>query len=246
MYADTLICSHPRSGGRWLRYLLAHYLAAHYRLDIAVTPQTVFAVVPDHHDEWKRGYPAFQFADRRDLPLVSVCHHPYAWDLHRGYPIIFLARNAYDVVVSAYFYFTQEKVEFRGSMREFIRHPKLGLPAWISYMNTWAPTLLTHRDSAAVSYGELDADPAQALMRVLEFLHQPPDLVLVQAAVDSANALRSARGIRTGQEGNFWDHLQPDDIFDIQEILQRDLSEFSTHALEHMGVELDPFPRNTT
>jgi hypothetical protein len=246
MDADTLLCSHPRSGGRWLRYLIAHYLAAHHRLDYAVTEQTAFALVPDHHGEPTRGYPAFQFPRRTDLPLVSVCHQPFAWELHRGYPIVFLARNAYDVTVSAYFHLTQAKGVYRGGMRDFLHHPKFGLPAWTQYMNSWAPELLTHRDALFLSYGELTATPARALTRVLEFLDHAPDPALVAAAVESADALRNARKIRTGQEGNFWDHLQPEEIFEIQQVVRTRLSEFGTHLLQAMGVEIDPFPRALT
>ena len=243
MPADTLICSHPRSGGRWLRYLIARYLAARHRLDIEVTPQTVFAVVPDHHDEAVRGYPAFRFRDRRSVPLIAVCHQPYSWELHRGYPLVFLARNPYDVVVSAYFHLTEEKSQYRGSMRDFVRHPRLGLPAWIHYMNAWAPRLLTHRDTTSLAYRTLASDPARALGRVLDFLGETPDAALVQEAVESGNALRNERGIRTGQEGNFWDHLQPEEIFDVQEILQREMSPAAVRLLESIGVETDPFPR---
>lgn len=244
MHADTLICSHPRSGGRWLRYLIAHYLAARHELDTAVTPQTVFSVVPDHHDQSIRGYPAFRFGDRRALPLVAVCHQPYSWEFHRTYPIVFLARNAYDVVVSAYFHLTREKAEYAGSMREFVQHPKLGLPAWIDSLNRWAPKLLTHRDATFVVYRELDHDPTAALTRVLEFIDEAPDPALVRGAVESGTAWRSSRGIRTGQEGNFWDHLQPEELFYIQETVQRELSDTAAELLKHMGVDLDPFPRD--
>jgi hypothetical protein len=244
MDADTLLCSHPRSGGRWLRYLIAHYLAAHHRLGFTVTPQTVFTLVPDHHDEPTRGYPAFQFPDRPDLPLVSVCHQPFSWALHRGFPIVFLARNAYDVVVSAYFHLTHQKAAYSGAMRDFLPHPKLGLAAWIQYINSWAPQLLAHRDAMLLSYGELAMDPARALTRVLAFLDHTPDPALVEAAVTSAHALRSARKIRTGQEGNFWDHLQPEEIFEIQHRVRGELSEYGSHLLQAMGVEIDPFPRS--
>lgn len=244
MPADTLICSHPRSGGRWLRYLIAHYLAARHRLGVEVTPETVFAVVPDHHSEGARGYPAFRFRHRRTLPLVAVCHQPYSWEHHRGYPLAFLARNPYDVMVSAYFHLTGQKAEYTGAMRDFIRHPRLGLPAWIEYVNAWAPKLLTHRDALLLSYRALNADPAGTLRRVLEFLGETPDPGLVEAAVESGNALRSGREIRTGQEGNFWDHLQPEEIFDIQEILQRDVAEAAVRVLDAAGVEMDPFPRD--
>ena len=245
MNADALICSHPRSGGRWLRYLIAHYLAARHRLEIAVTPQTVFAVVPDHQNVGARGYPAFQFRERHALPLLAVCHQPYSWELHQGYPIFFLARNPYDVVVSAYYHLTHAKGEYTGSRRDFTRHAKLGLPAWIEYMNLWAPQILLHRDSVRLSYRELDTNPAGALTRALTFLHEDPDPTLVQGAVDSGNALRSARDIRTGQEGNFWDHLEPDEIFSIQETLHRDLSVLAVHLLEWIGMEVDPFPRES-
>ena len=123
------------------------------------------------------------------------------------------------------------------------RHPRLGIPAWIDYVNGWAPKLLTHRDALLLSYRDLNADPGETLRRVLLFLNHAPDPALIADAVESGNLLRSGRGIRTGQEGNFWDHLQPDEIFDIQEAVSRGLSEFSVCLLERMGVEVDPFPR---
>lgn len=244
MNADALLCSHPRSGGRWLRFLIAHALAGRHRPDVEVTPANVFTVVPDHHDEPSRGYPAFAFRDSPSLPVVAVCHQPFSWPMHRRYPVVFLARNAYDVMVSAFFHLAQERGEYDGGMRDFIRHPKLGLPSWIAYMNSWAPRLLTHRDLLPVSYRDLDADAGSALGRVLEFLGEDADPARVRAAAASAAALRRERGIRTGQEGNFWDHLQPDEMFAIQEALHQGLSEFSVHLLQSMGVEVDPFPRD--
>lgn len=243
MHADVLICSHPRSGGRWLRFLVAHYLAAHHELEVGVTPSTVFGVIPDHHDETTRGYPAFRFRGRRGLPLVAVCHQTYSWEKHRGYPLVFLARNAYDVMVSGYNYSAQIKGEFAGSMRDFIENPTVGLPAWIDYMNGWAPRLVTHRDCITVAYGEIARDPGAALTRVIAFLDQEVDEERVRLAIENAAALRNERKIRTGQEGNFWDHLQPEEIFDIQATLQEDLTDVAVHMLLGMGVEIDPFPR---
>jgi hypothetical protein len=243
MQADALICSHPRSGGRWLRFLIAHYLTERYGVDWEVTPETVFAVVPDHNEGPARGYSNFRFRHVPGFPLVSVCHQPFAWELHRGLPTVFLGRNPYDVVVSAFFHLTQEKGQFEGSFRSFIQHPKFGLPAWITYMNSWAPQLLTHRDLAQLAYGQLNSDPAAALTRVLEFLNEEPDPELVGRATSRAAELRGSRRIRTGQEGKFWDHLQPEEIFEIQEVVQRDLSDFAKHLLKAMGVAVDPFPR---
>lgn len=243
MHADALICSHPRSGGRWLRFMVAHYLEARYRLAFEVTPATVFAVVPDHHPQSSRGYAAFKFGGRRRFPLVAVCHDPYTVELHRYFPTVFLARNAYDVVVSAYFHLAREKGQYAGSMRDFIGHPRLGLASWIGYMNSRSPKLLTHRDAGFISYGQLDRDPAVALREVLAFLDEEPDEQLVDAAVAKSQSLRDSRKIRTGQEGNFWDHVQPEEIFAIQEAIRSSLTDFSTHLLTWIGVELDPFPR---
>ena len=72
MNAEALICSHPRSGGRWLRFRLAHYLSARHELGLTVTPETVFAVVPDHEQGSSRGYGAYRFGARRGVPLVAV------------------------------------------------------------------------------------------------------------------------------------------------------------------------------
>lgn len=243
MNADALICSHPRSGGRWLRFLLAHYLSARHSLQLVVTPETVFNVVPDHEPGASRGYGAFRFEQRRGLPLVGVCHQNFDWSLHRGYPTIFLLRNAYDVMVSAYFHLAQQKGRFSGSMADFIAHPVYGLQGWIEYINAWSPHFLVHRDAMAISYGELDRDPNMALRRILAFLDQPPAKNLVDAAVIRGAAFRSSRKIRTGQEGNFWDHLHPEDIFQIQGRLHEELSEFSIALLRSTGVEIDPFPR---
>ena len=146
-------------------------------------------------------------------------------------------------MVSAYFHLTREKGQYAGTMHDFIRHPRFGLGSWIEYMNSWAPKLLTHRDAAFLAYAEFQQDPAIALRRVLDFIDEKPDPELVQLAVVSGQALRDSRKIRTGQEGNFWDHLQPEDIFDIQEGVQRGLSEFSVALLKSIGVELDPLPR---
>lgn len=244
MRADVLIGSHPRSGGRWLRYLVAHYLAGDRGLDFDLKPANVFSVVPDHDPESVRGYAAFEHRGRRDLPLVAVCHEPYSPERHRGLPVLFLARNAYDVVVSAYHHLTNEKGLYRGSMRDFIRDPRYGLASWTGYMNSWARRLLTHRDVEFLAYGQLASDPAASLVRVLRFLNEDPNEAQVAAAVSSAQALRDERRIRTGQEGNFWDHLQPDEIFDIQEMIDSGLSEFSVHLLRAIGVDLDPFPRS--
>lgn len=243
MFADVLLCSHPRSGGRWLRHLVAHYLVVRHALEIEVTPENVFAIVPDHDNESERGYRAFRYARRRGFPRLAVCHRPYTPEYHRSTPIFFLARNAYDVVVSAYHHLTYAKGERTGSMREFLHHPRYGVPSWIDYMNRWAPHLLTHTDASFLAYGRLSADPDGALRQLLEFIDEEPDPVIVSTAVSSSQALRDSRKIRTGQEGNFWDHLQPEEIFDIQEQLQRGLSQSSRDLLRVVGVELDPFPR---
>lgn len=243
MHADALLCSHPRSGGRWLRYLVAHALASLHGVDVTVTPGTVFSLVPDHHDDPARGYPALALREHLGCPVAAACHQPYSWEFHQGYPVVFLARNPYDVVVSGYAHLARQRGEYGGSMREFIRHPALGLASWIHHVNSWAPVLLTHRDATFLAYGELDGDTPAALARVLDFLGQPPDPGAIHAAVASGDALRRGNGIRTGQEGTFWDHLQPDEIFDVQEMCDRGLSEGSLYLLAEMGVEVDPFPR---
>jgi len=147
------------------------------------------------------------------------------------------------VMVSGYHHLVHQKGEYAGSMRDFIAHARLGLPAWTSYINSWSPKLLTHRDALLLGYGELSTDSGGALRRVLRFLNHDPEEDLVIDAVAAAERWRGGNGIRTGQEGNFWDHLQPDEIFDIQEGVTRDLTEISVTVLQRMGVEIGPFPR---
>ncbi len=221
---------------------MAHYFATRYELVTELSADDVFSIVPDHTDDPDRGYPAYAFRSRRDVPLVAVCHQPYRRRLHAAQPLVFLARNAYDVSVSAYYYAAARQGR-RERIREFLEQPRGALSAWITYMNEWAPHLLTHRDAAFVSYGRLQNDAGAALLTILDFLDVEPDPATIHASVAAAAALRQTRRILTGQEGTFWDHLQPEDIFLVQERVRLGLSAPARHLLESMGVELDPFPR---
>lgn len=225
-----------------MRFLIAHYFAARHDLIDELGAEEVFSIVPDHSDDPERGYPAYLHRSRREVPLVAVCHQPFRRRLHTAQPLVFLARNPYDVSVSAYYY-AAERAEQPGRIHDFLDQPRGALAAWSAYMNGWAPPLLTHRDAMFVSYRQLNADPGAVLESILHFLDVDPDPRIMQASVAAADALRQTRRIRTGQEGTFWDHLQPEDIFLIQERVRQGLSEPARHLLNAIGVELDPFPR---
>ena len=159
--------------------------------------------------------PARAAAGRRVPPAVFVGTAPRR-------PLAFLARNAYDVVVSAYVYYTQEKPEYAGSMREFIRHPAAGaghvdrVREQLGAHAAHAPRLhaaFLRRAGCAIPRRRWSACWSSWTTRPIPRWCGPRRR--------APSELRSARGIRTGQEGNFWDHLQPDEIFDIQERVDR-------------------------
>jgi hypothetical protein len=239
--STAYLASYPKSGRTWFRFILASYLTDWLNLPVDLDLRTVFQVVPNYDLDRQRGLPAV--LDRSDLPLVLVSHLPYSALLFPPRPVVFMVRDAGDVMVSSYFHATRHKRVYSGEIAEFIRNPRHGLAHYISYLNGWARGL-RGRKHLVFSYEQLWARPTDVTANVLEFLEIPVDEVGVARAVENSRfevmrELEVSRGIpghdydrsdenslrvRRGEVGGASRHLSPSDLEWIEHTLARELT----------------------
>lgn len=166
---DTFLCSYPKSGNTWLRFLLAHLLSA--RTDI--TLRNVDAVVPDL-------YMARQTADQLASPRFLKTHD--AWFDY--YPkTIYVVRDVRDVLLS-YYHYQVGLGAFSGSLSEFIGaadtlHP---FGTWHDHVSAALRFRAAHPDRLLLlRYEDLQQTPEQELEKVIAFTGLVPARSIAEA-----------------------------------------------------------------
>jgi Sulfotransferase domain len=175
----ALICSYPKSGRTWLRYMLAHVLVTHFALDVKLDLANMFSVVPNDDLDVERGWPGYRFLGV--LPSVATSHKRYKERLHGGCRIIFLVRDPRDVVVSYWFHRSRHMGLLAGELSEFVRDPRYGITDMLDYLETWAVAAERER-LLIVSYEEMKADAFFSLRRICDFLEVPVSDNTIRAA----------------------------------------------------------------
>jgi hypothetical protein len=185
----ALICSYPKSGRTWLRYMLAHVLVTHFALDVKLDLATMFSVLPNDDLDVERGWPGYRF--RGVLPSVATSHERYEERLHGGCRIVFLVRDPRDVVVSYWFHRSRHMGRFTGELSEFVRDPRYGIMDMLAYLETWAAAAERER-LLIVSYEETKADAFFSLRRICDFLEVPvsDDTIRAAAAAGEFSRMR--------------------------------------------------------
>ena len=161
----ALICSYPKSGRTWLRYMLAHVLVTHFALDTKLDLATMYSVVPNDDLDVDRGWPGYRSLGV--LPSVATSHERYDERLHGGCPIVFLVRDPRDVVVSYWFHRSRHMRRFTGELSAFVRDPRYGIADMLAHLETWAAAAERER-MLIVSYEEMKADAASSLRRICD------------------------------------------------------------------------------
>ncbi|WP_374440498.1 sulfotransferase domain-containing protein, partial [Stella sp.] len=183
--ADAFLLEYPKCGRTWLRMMIGRAVAR------AGGP-----VLADPTDLARLA------ALRPDLPRLEVTHdddpelkrvEDIARDkgIYAHCRVLLQVRDPRDVAVSYFFHRTTRNHEafrvepFAGTLAEFVRHPRGGIPNIVAFYNAWAagraaPTALLRLD-----YEDLVADPAAGLTAALEFLGLPaPDAAGIAATVE--------------------------------------------------------------
>jgi len=253
------LCSYPKSGRTWLRFILAHYFNLRHDLGLDLDFDTLFHLLPNLSTSLRRGIDAYRFASDARVPLILSSHRPFAATEFPGGDVVFMARNVCDILVSNFFHVTRqrrEKRRFHGDLPAFLRDPEQGVAHYARYMNSWEPALRDKR-SLLVSYESLSAEPEATSSRVLEFVgvDDVDDVLLAEAVRSSAfermreteiekgiggqnydrgdpDALR----VRKGKVGGYVDYLRDDDLRFVATRLRELLDERTMALLDGLAV----------
>ncbi len=233
------LCSYPKSGRTWLRFILAHYLILAYDLAVALDFDTLFAILPNLSSSRRRGVRAYRFASDPRVPLLLASHRDYnRAEFARGDPVL-LVREVHDVLVSSYFHASRQRRErrrFQGDIKAFVRDPRHGVARYLAYHNGWAGALSGCR-AFTLSYERLSREPEAASADVLAFLGMEVDWGRVVEAVALAGFERmrqteiergigglrydrtdpEALRVRRGKVGGYREYLDAEDTAYIEE-----------------------------
>ena len=168
---DIFLCTFPRSGNTWMRYLLAHCI------DPATewTLQSLNLVVPDIHTE------------HADLPVGP---RPRIFKTHflpsGKYPrVIYVVRDGRDAAVSYYDY--EKKLSgYQSDLESFVQELCGGTiwpSSWHVHVLSWVKQERV-RPFLLVRYEDMVEDPFRELKRVLQFAGIDRSDQIIKAAVE--------------------------------------------------------------
>jgi len=253
------ICSHPKSGRTWMRFALARYLTQVYDIDVDVSLQTMWTILPNYDGGNRvkgRDLRAYEYNDRADVPLVLSSHLSFDRELFEDSPVAFIIRSPYDVTVSNYFQKSKVERTFHGTMPEFVRDTDVGIQNNIRYWNTWSEQLLSNGD-LTLSYEALRASPVEGFrqMAVHLGLKDDPEAAaeaIRYASIDNMRKIELAEGIinldydqsdpdalrvRRAKVGGYEDYLGADDVAFICDVCERELTPATKRLLTEHGIE---------
>jgi hypothetical protein len=218
--ADVFLCSYPKSGNTWLRFLLAQLLTGR-----SADFQSIDDLIPyvgGHHN-----------APRvlRDQGRLIKSHEPYSRFYDSAYAkLVYVIRDGRDVAVS-YYHEACARGRLAGGLPEFLERflaARLdGYGPWHEHIRGW----LGHRDGRSlleIRYEDLLETPIETLGRVADFLGlaAPDDALSEAVAANTAQEMRQreraggplfpanpgGRFVRAGRAGSWKDHFSAEDL----------------------------------
>ena len=255
------LCSYPKTGRTWLRYLLAAYMDDVLGLGQGIDLANMFGVIPNLSLHQRRGIAAFRLRGDERAPLLLATHAAYdSTTFTRAADVLLLLRGVHDVIVSSFFHATRQRREperFRGSLSEFIDDPYKGLPRFVHYHNAWAEQV-GRRPVHVATYESLQAEPLVALRAILEFLQLPIEETALErarahASFDAMQSEERERGIggqhydrsdpealrvRKGRIGGYKEYLAEDEVGRISAECRRHLTPGALDLFAGYGLEI--------
>ncbi len=156
------------------------YLTRHYRINV---PQ-VFAVEKKlrfrHRIVWTHMGGDFR------RPYFGIMNFDTL--LLRNLPYVFLARNFYAILNSAYHHRVYRRRVVEATPSEFIRDPYCGILHLVSYYNMWLHLRRQLPRFVSFSYEELKRDTPGTLRNVIEAFGIEPDDQLIAASANEGSA----------------------------------------------------------
>jgi hypothetical protein len=205
---NAWLCSYPKCGRSWLRFIIANYLNLLYALDIEIDFHSVFRLLPNDGNDSLKGLGTYRYADDPRIPLLVSSHAAYREDRFGDSPAIFLLRSIPDVVVSDYFHTSRLLKAYSGTLKDFVRDPRGGLHRYLRYLSSWADFIRTGKPHV-IRYESLHDRTHDVVAGVLSFLGIAVDAPLLTEAVrrstfEAMQEIERQKGI-AGHEYHFED-----------------------------------------
>jgi hypothetical protein len=255
------LCSYPKTGRTWFRFMLSTYIDLALECGIGVDLTSMFSVLPNLSTHRLRGISKFRLRGDARAPLVLASHLPYEPYLFEvDNDVVFILRDVRDVVVSSYFHATRQRRQaerYHGEIDEFIADPHKGVSRFVRYHNSWANALTRHR-ALVLTYEGMKSDPVSTLASAARFLDLPIVDTAVATAVKRADFSRmqaleqrsgiegqqydpsapESRRMRRGEVGGYHRYLSADGIAEIARRCREELSPGARRLFEQHGLEI--------
>ncbi len=154
---DIFVCSYPKSGNTWVRFLMANMLEDEQEITFKNVNQYVPGI-----------YTQREAINKMEGGRFIKTHDPF----YQCFPkVIYIFRDYRDVLIS-YYHFQQSQNWFDGTLKEFVDYIKIEKP-----FGTWkehVQNALDHckkyeQQTLMLSYEDLIADPLKQVRRIEEF-----------------------------------------------------------------------------
>lgn len=194
--ADAFVVSIQKSGRTWVRVFLTAYFS-----------------------EWQKGNfsPASRPAAAAAMPVLCYTHD--LWE-HKAKerlgerlrgkwlipkedaeqkPILLVARDPRDVMVSLFFHLKKRAGTFQGDLPELLRHPVFGVNRVVTIMNRWLDEWNDHTRLHLLRYEDARRQPQETFAEAIRFLL--PTVALDQEALERAVEISSFENMRRLEVG---------------------------------------------
>ena len=182
---NVFLCSYPKCGRTWLRFLLTHYQTRPLNLPEPVTLK--------NYAKWSPNLTVFspsrmglRYSRVSDDLLRIIGTHSSHPCLFRGRKVIYLDRDPRDVLVS-YYHHKRSHGDYEGTLEDFIfRNGEL--EALLAYRCRWLEALKGWPANSLlrIGYEELHSNTREVFVRCLSFCGLPVDLLRVQESLEYA------------------------------------------------------------
>ncbi len=251
-----LICSFPKSGRTWIRFILANYFNEVYGFGCKINLHNVYNFTPSLNNR-RAIFKSPRIFKGSMNPNVFSSHMQYNEKLVQKSKVILVLRSVPDTIVSYYFHNSKHHSKFTGDIKDFIRDDEQCLKKIVEYFNSWSP--VAAKDYCLViTYEALSVDALSNMAKFIEFLNLNVDKRALENAIDSSSfdsmkeveirrgiaghdydkSQKDARRVRRGKVNGYVDYLDSDDIEFINNYLNNHLSKESLKMLKDNGIKV--------
>jgi hypothetical protein len=176
-----------------MRYALVNLLNSLHDLGGPFDLKNMFELIPNRDGD--RMAPAwttpeeYRFTNLPEVPFIVMSH--MSWEPRfSGRPVVFLAREPGDVIVSHFHHRTRHDGRLNGmTLAQFAGDPDWGIADLVAYLSSWQPHL-DDPDVTVMTYERLKAEPLGAFGHLVAGLGIEAGPKELQAALDAASIER--------------------------------------------------------